>query len=201
MTRIAIIIGSTRPGRKAEKVARWIHELAREREDATFEVVDIADYALPHLDEVQPAAMLRPYDHSHTKAWSATIASFDGFVFVTPEYDHSTSGVLKNAIDFLFQEWNDKSAGFVSYGIHGGTRAVEHLRLIAGELKIADVRTQIALSLRTDFGDEGEVLPAGHHERDAARMLDEVIAWGESLMPLRVAVARPDNGRKAAAVR
>ncbi|WP_410606462.1 NADPH-dependent FMN reductase [Amycolatopsis sp. lyj-109] len=201
MTRIGIIIGSTRPGRRAEQVALWVFALATGRTDATFEVVDIAEYDLPHLDEAVPAAMGNPYDHPHTKVWSATISSFDGFVFVTPEYNHSVPGALKNAIDFLFEEWNDKSAGFVSYGIHGGVRAAEHLRLVAGELKIADVRTQVVLSLRADFGDDGAVLPAAHHERDASRMLDEVIAWGKSLKSLREPSARPENGRQAAATR
>jgi len=201
MTRIGIIVGSTRPGRRAEQVARWVHELAAGRTDATFGVVDIAEYDLPHLDEAVPAAMGNPYEHPHTKAWSATIASFDGFVFVTPEYNHSVSGALKNAIDFLLEEWNDKSAGFVSYGIHGGVRAVEHLRLVAGELKIADVRTQVVLSLGTDFDADGAVLYSAHHERVASRMLDEVIAWGKSLKSLRKPLARPENGRQAVATR
>src|SRR5258706_12694895 len=91
------------------------------------------------------------YSKPHTKAWAAKIGSFDAFVFVTPEYNHSTSGALKNAIDFLFREWNDKAAGFVSYGGAGGARAVEHLRLVVAEIKIADVRAQVALSMHTDF--------------------------------------------------
>ncbi len=91
------------------------------------------------------------YQGEHTKKWAEKIASFDGFVFVTPEYNHSTSGVLKNAIDYLYNEWNNKAAGFVSYGGVGGARAVEHLRLVAGELQMADVRQQVALSLMTEF--------------------------------------------------
>ena len=91
------------------------------------------------------------YEQPHTKRWAEKIASFDGFVFVTPEYNHATSGALKNAIDFLYAEWNNKAAGFVSYGAAGGARAVEHLRLVLGELQIADVTSQVALSLLTDF--------------------------------------------------
>jgi NADPH-dependent FMN reductase len=98
MTRIAIIIGSTRPGRKADAVARWLYDLASQRDDATFDLVDLADYHLPHLDEPTPAAHGPHYSHPHTRAWAATIASFDAYVFVTPEYNHSTSGALKNAI-------------------------------------------------------------------------------------------------------
>lgn len=185
MTRIAIIIGSTRPGRRAESVARWVQKVAARRTDASFEVVDLADYNLPHLDEAVPAAMAESYSESHTRRWSDTIASFDGFVFVTPEYNHSTSGVLKNAIDFLYPEWHNKSAGFVSYGLNGGTRAVEHLRLVMGELQVADVRSQVALSVMTDFENATDVAPADYHEGVLDTMLDQVIAWAMALAPLR----------------
>src|SRR5688572_22837788 len=139
MLNVAIIIGSTRPGRKAEDVARWVYGIAAKRSDASFEVVDIASFDLPLLDEAVPPSMGQ-YAQPHTKAWAAKIATFDAFVFVTPEYNHSTSGALKNAIDYLFREWNDKAAGFVGYGGVGGTRAVEQLRLVMGEIKVAAVR-------------------------------------------------------------
>src|SRR5215468_8543810 len=150
MTKIAIIIGSTRPGRNGEAVAEWVYDIARKRGDAEYELVDIADHKLPHLDEAVPPA-LGQYSQPHTKAWAEKIASFDGYVFVTPEYNHSTSAALKNAIDFLYREWNNKAAGFVSYGSAGGTRAVEHLRLVMGELQVADVRAQVMFSLAHDF--------------------------------------------------
>jgi NAD(P)H-dependent FMN reductase len=185
VTRIGIIVGSTRPGRKADSVARWVYENARSRDDAAFEIVDLADYDLPHLDEPNPAAASAGYEGAHTRKWAARIASLDGFVFVTPEYNHSTSGVLKNAIDFLYVEWHNKAAGFVSYGLSGGTRAVEHLRLVMGELQVADVRAQIGLSLFTDFTAENELRPAGHHAPLLATMLDQVIAWSNALSPLR----------------
>ena len=114
MLRIAIIMGSTRPGRKAEAVAKWAYEIARKRDDAEFELVDIKDFNLPLLDEPMPPIMGK-YTHDHTKRWSAKIASFDAYVFVTPEYNHATSGALKNAIDFLYSEWVNKAAGF-TYG-------------------------------------------------------------------------------------
>ena len=119
MIDVAIIVGSTRPGRRAEVVARWIFEIARKRSDAGFEVVDLADFNLPHLDEPMPPS-LGKYTQPHTSAWAAKIASFDAFVFVTPEYNHAPSGVLKNAIDFLYREWNNKAAAFVGYGGGGG---------------------------------------------------------------------------------
>src|SRR6266571_3981000 len=133
--RIAIIIGSTRPGRNGEAVAKWVHEIAKMRSDAEFELVDIKDFNLPLLDEPVPSIMGQ-YSKPHTKTWAAKIGSFDGYVFVTPEYNHGISGALKNAIDFLFGEWNNKAAGFVSYGGGGGARAVEQLRLVLAEVQI-----------------------------------------------------------------
>lgn len=183
MVRIAIIIGSTRPGRVGAGVGAWVHEMAQRRTDAAFELVDLQDYALPLLDEPHPPAQGK-YTKEHTKRWAATIGGFDGFVFVTPEYNHGTSGALKNALDFLYKEWNNKAAGFVGYGSAGGTRAVEQLRLVMGELMIADVRGQVALSLRTDF--ENRVFkPAEHHVKSLDTMLGQVIAWSEALRGVR----------------
>ncbi|MFE2541879.1 NADPH-dependent FMN reductase [Actinacidiphila glaucinigra] len=185
MTRIGIILGSTRPGRNGEKVAHWVVEqAAKHAGDATFELVDLADYPLPHLDEPIPPAMGQ-YQNAHTKEWAAKIAGFDGFIFVTPEYNHSTSGVLKNAIDYLHAEWNHKALGVVSYGGVGGARAAEHLRLIAGELKMADVRSQVALSLFTDFVNFSEFAPGEHQAASLSTLIDEVIEWSSALAPLR----------------
>ena len=184
MLRIGIIVGSTRPGRKADAVARWVHEIAGRRGDAEYEVVDIAAYDLPLLDEPVPPSMGR-YSKEHTKRWSAAIASFDGFVFVTPEYNHATSGALKNAIDFLYAEWNDKAAGFVGYGSAGGTRAVENLRLIMAELQVATVRTQVALSLHDDFENYTAFQPLPRHEKTVNAMLDQLVAWSGALRTLR----------------
>src|SRR6202158_5808168 len=127
--KIAIIIGSTRPGRNGEAVAKWAYEIAQKRSDAEFELVDIKDFNLPLLDDPVPAAMGN-YSKPHTKAWGARIDSFDGYVFVTPEYNHGINGALKNAIDFLFHEWTNKAAGFIGYGGTMGARAIEHLRLV-----------------------------------------------------------------------
>lgn len=185
MIRIAIVIGSTRPGRNAEQVADWAAAIGRRRDDAVVEIVDIADFGLPHLDEPTPAARSTEYRHAHTTAWSRTVASFDGFVFVVPEYNHSFPGALKNAIDYLFAEWNDKAAAFVGYGLHGGVRAIEQLRLVMAELKVADVRTQVALSLFTDFEDMSRLAPGPHQEPTAERMFGELVAWAGALRALR----------------
>lgn len=184
MLRVGIIIGSTRPGRKAEAVARWVYGIAQQRKDAQFELVDIKDFNLPLLDEPVPPS-LGQYSKEHTKAWAAKIGSFDAYVFVTPEYNHGTSGALKNAIDFLYKEWNNKAAGFVAYGSALGARAVEQLRPVMGELQIADVRAQVGLSLFTDFENYTVFKPAPHHEKAVNAMLDQVIAWGGALKPLR----------------
>jgi NAD(P)H-dependent FMN reductase len=184
MTRIGIILGSTRPGRRGEQVAKWVLEVARARVDADFELIDLADHPLPHLDEPTPPSMGQ-YQNQHTKDWAATIVRFDGFVFVTPEYNHSTSGVLKNAIDYLYAEWNNKAMGVVSYGAVGGARAAEHLRLIAGELQMADVRTNVALSLVTDFQNFTDFAPGAYQSQALDTLLGEVLAWSEALAPLR----------------
>ena len=168
MTKIGIILGSTRPGRNGEAVARWVADIAAERTDAEFELVDLLDYKLPHLDEVVPPSMGQ-YSQQHTLAWAEKIASFDGFIMVTPEYNHSTSGALKNAIDFLYAEWNNKAVGFVSYGGVGGARAVEHLRLIVAELQMADVRAQVTLSLHTDFENFSVFKPGDYHAAEIGR--------------------------------
>lgn len=184
MTRIAIILGSTRPGRNGEAVAKWVFDIAKQRTDADYELVDIADFNLPHLDEVAPPS-LGQYSKPHTITWAEKIGSFDGFVFVTPEYNHSTSGALKNAIDFLYAEWNNKAAGFVSYGSAGGTRAVEHLRLVMGELSVADVRAQVALSLFTDFVNFSEFTPAEFQAEAVGTLLDQVVSWSTALATVR----------------
>ena len=183
-TRIGIILGSTRPNRNGEQVARWVYDLAAQRSDAEFELVDLRDYPLPHLDEPLPPS-LGQYQHHHTKEWAAKIDSFDGFVMVTPEYNHSTSGVLKNALDYLYAEWNNKAVGFVSYGSAGGTRAVEHLRLVCGELQMADVRQQVALSFVTEFENYSVFKPGDYNLPALETLLDQVIAWSGALATLR----------------
>lgn len=184
MINVGIIIGSTRPGRKAEAVAKWVHGIAGKRKDAEYALIDIQDFNLPLLDEPLPPSRGQ-YSQPHTKAWAAKIAPQDAFVFVTPEYNHATSGALKNAIDFLYAEWNNKAAGFVGYGSAGGVRAIENLRLVMGEVKIADVRQAVQLSLFTDFENFTTFKPAAMHEKTVNTMLDEVVAWGTALRAVR----------------
>ncbi|MEV0196767.1 NAD(P)H-dependent oxidoreductase [Nonomuraea sp. NPDC050691] len=202
MTRIALIVGSTRPGRRGSAVARWVLDTAATHPAvaagrAVLDLLDVADFGLPLLDEPVPAAF-GAYTHPHTHRWSAAVAAFDAYVFITPEYNHSFPAALKNALDYLHAEWQDKAAGFISYGTNGGTRAVEQLRQVMGELRIADVPTQVALSMFTDFTftdprdptQPGTCTPAPHHADALDRMLKEIIAWSEALAPLR-AQAQP----------
>lgn len=182
--KIAIILGSTRPGRNGEAVARWVYEIAKKRIDAEFEFVDIKDFNLPLLDEPVPPSQGQ-YSKEHTKRWSAKIDSFDGYIFVTAEYNHGIPGALKNAIDYLYKEWNNKAAGFVGYGSVGGVRAVEQLRLVMAELQIADVRAQVAVSIITEFEDFRIFKPASYQEQLVNNMLDQVISWGRALKLLR----------------
>jgi len=182
--RIAVIIGSTRPGRNGEAVAKWVYKIAQKRSDAEFELVDTRDFNLPLLDEPMPPSMGQ-YSKPHTKAWAAKIGSFDGYVFVAPEYNHGISGALKNAIDFLFAEWNNKAAGFVSYGGAGGARAVEQLRLVLAELQIATVRNQVLLSMFNDFENFSVFKPDARHEKSVNEMLDQVVAWSGALKSVR----------------
>ena len=184
MTRIAIIVGSTRPGRNGTAVAEWVHAYAKTRTDAEYELVDIEQFNLPLLDEPVPASM-GMYSKDHTKSWAGVIDSFDGFVFVTPEYNHSPSGALKNAIDFIYAEWNNKAAGFVGYGSVGAVRAVEQLRLIAAELQVATVRAQVALNLATDFENYSVFTPADYHQANLEALFDQVVSWTKALENVR----------------
>jgi NAD(P)H-dependent FMN reductase len=184
MVKIAIIIGSTRPGRNGEQVAKWVLEHAQKRTDAQFELVDIRDYNLPLLDEPVPPAF-HQYTQEHTKKWAEKVSQFDGYIFVTPEYNHATSGALKNALDYLYAEWNNKAAGLVAYGSAGGARAVENLRLILGELQIADVRTAVHLSLFTDFENFSVFKPAPNHLETMKTMLDQLVSWSKALKTVR----------------
>lgn len=185
MTNIGIILGSTRPGRVGDQVATWVAEQGSQHHGIDVEVVDIGDYGLPVFDEPQ-SPLLGVYTHAHTRKWSDKIAEFDGYVFVTPEYNRSIPSALKNAIDYLYREWNNKAVGFVSYGSNvGGARAVEHLRLIAAGLGLADVRTQVSLSLATDFTAFTTFTPGDRCNSLLRQLLSEVTVWSNALAPLR----------------
>lgn len=184
MTRIAIVTGSTRPGRINDQVAQWVLEQTKPRAEADFEVVDIADFRLPLLDEPYPAAQQK-YQNNHTKLFSEKIAQFDGYIFIVAEYNHSVTGALKNALDYLNVEFNNKAAGFVSYGSKGGARAVEHLRVIVSELQLAHVRNQVMFSIFSDVENFETFNPAGQSASDLGAMLDQLIPWTRAMEYVR----------------
>lgn len=175
---IGIILGSTREGRLSPQVGNWVKELADKRGDANYTIIDIAEYKLPLLGESGA-------DASGAAAWSEAVAAQDGFVFIVQEYNHSITGALKNALDYLRVEWNNKAAGIVSYGSVGGARAAEHLRGILGELLVADVRVHPALSLFTDFENGAELKAAPVQADSVNQMLDQVIPWATALKTIR----------------
>ena len=182
--KIAIILGSTRPGRNGKAVADWVAAKAAERANADYELIDLLDFPLPHLDEAIPPSMGQ-YAGEHTKRWAEKIDAFDGFIFVTPEYNHSTSAVLKNAIDYIYGEWNNKAAAYVSYGTLGGARAIEHLRAISAELQLAGVRQQLSFSLFSDFENFSTFNPGPQHNGAADVLLDQIEAWAGAMQTLR----------------
>ncbi|MGZ4498592.1 MAG: NADPH-dependent FMN reductase [Nocardioides sp.] len=184
MTDLAVVVGSTRPGRVGEQVAHWVLERAQARTDATFSLVDLAEVDLPPLDEPLPPASGR-YSHPWTVAWAQTVDRYDGFLFVTPEYNRGMPGSLKNALDRVCAEWHDKAAAFVSYGHGGGVRAVEQLRQVVGALRLADVSASVALDLRADVDEARALAPAAQQAVALDRTLDQLVAWSGALAGLR----------------
>lgn len=185
MAKIGIITGSTRPGRNSLQVAQWVKGIADQRGDADYELVDLAEYNLPMYAEPVSAAYSQDYKTPEAIPWAKKIAELDGYVFICPEYNRGVTSALKNAIDYLYVEWNNKAAGIVSYGSAGGVRAAESLRIILAELQVATVRVHPSMSLFTDFVKMSEFKPAAFHEKSVNAMLDQVNAWTNALAPLR----------------
>jgi NAD(P)H-dependent FMN reductase len=180
---VAVILGSTRPGGRGAAVADWVLERALTR-GAKYELVDLADHPLPFFDEVNTPSK-HQYQHPHTIEWAETIARFDGFVFVSPEYNHSTSAVLKNALDYLNLEWNDKAAGIVTYGVTGGHRAAEALRTVLSELQVATVQRQVGLSLAADFENFSELRPSERQVASLDALFGQLESWAGALKTVR----------------
>ncbi len=187
--RVAVIAGSRRPNSRSRAVADWVRAGAPGTAEMT--VIDLDDVALPTLAEPSPPAV-GEYTLPHTREWSEVIDGYDAFVLVSPEYNHSTTAALKNALDHLYFEWRDKAVAFVGYGIDGGIRAVEHLRAITAELGMAGVGPSVALMLSEDFDGDGRLAPRERQEQKRARMLNGLLRWAKALRPLRDVADEPD---------
>lgn len=201
MTHIGIIVGSTRTHRRGRQVAEWVlaHARTHAPDGISFELLDLAEFDLPVLNEPVPAAWQVPYTHEHTRSWSDAIAACDGFVFVTPEYNRGIPGGLKNAIDYLYPEWHDKAAAFVAYGGDGGHNAIHQLRAIVSELHMADVRDQVTVNAYLDFDyteadpsdptTTGTINPREHQVDQLSATLHQVVRWSEAFTAMRAASA------------
>ena len=181
--KIGLIIGSVRENRFADKAAAWISEIAQRREDLAFETVDLKDYALPFFaDPVSPA--FAPSPHPESRRWQAKMAELDGYLVTAAEYNRAPTGVLKNALDHAYREYNRKPIAFVGYGSVGGARAVEQLRLIAIELQMAPIRNAVHIG-GADFyaalKSEKELRDMPHLEKTAETMLDDLAWWAHAL--------------------
>lgn len=176
--KIQVILGSIREGRNGKKVADWFMNIAKSFDTAEFELVDLLDYPLPLFADAVPSSMREgPHANPQVQKWLDKVRSADGYIMITPEYNHSYSSVLKNAIDYPYKEWADKFIGFVGYGgMAGGARAVEHLRQVAGELHMYDVRDQVLIpAVWAAFDENGQLNHAEMHEKNAKLMLSKVI--------------------------
>lgn len=182
MPNIKIILGSNRPGRFAEQPGAWLLAQGKKLAGTNFELIDLAEVNLPLLDEPVPA-LSGTYQNEHSKAWSRRIADADGFVFVTPEYNHGYTPVLKNAIDYLYHEWKHKPVAFLSYGsVAGGARAVDQLRAVVGHLSMYDITEHIILPEYYAHKDaSGQYQFTERHEGAARTMLESLVFWADNM--------------------
>ncbi len=187
--KIGIVIGSTRPGRLGGQVGRWVHEQTRGRDDAEYILLDLADFDLDLLSEpTVPGAAQRRYENPKTRRWSEAVDALDGFVFVTPEYNHGVPAALKNAVDVLYPEWNDKAVTFVGYGAAGAVRAVEQWRQVVANVFLHATRAQVSLSTFDDVsqvGDEQKFIPNDRRAGELADALDQLVALARAVQTLR----------------
>ena len=186
---IKVIAGSTREGRFSDKAAVWIAEEISKQEGVAVEVLDLRDYDMPFFNEpMSPSFKQEPYKNEAVARFTKKIEEGDAFVIITPEYNHGTSGVLKNALDWVYQEWNNKPVAFVSYGSVGGARAVEQLRLNAIELQMAPIRNAIHMPfdvvMAVAKGTPDAEIFAPYAER-AGGLLDQLIWWARALKEAR----------------
>lgn len=180
MARIQIIIGSTRPARSGSVIGDWLtKELSKNNHGLSFEKIDLAEINLPLLDEPMPASSGQ-YTHKHSKDWVAKVAQADGYIWVTPEYNHGPSAALKNAIDYVYAEWAHKPVAFVGYGGMGGTRAIEQLVNVASQLGMAPLKARIHIMDPWASIKDG-VLDPSYVKGSTAGFVKELAWWTNTL--------------------
>lgn len=177
--KLQIIIGSTRQGRFAERPAQWMFDLASKLEGVEVELVDLRDYKLPYYDEALPPKMLEgKFADENVRKWTAKVAEADGYMILTPEYNHGYPAVLKTALDYPYDEWNNKPVGFVSWGGVGGARVVEQLRQVAIELQMAPIRNAVHIPMNVYMDAvQGKENPFAPLEGNAKAFLDQLVWW------------------------
>ena len=182
--RIQIILGSTREGRVGDRVANWFYELAVKREDLIAELIDLRDWPLPFFNE--PKSPITGHYAPEARAWATKVVQGDGYVFITPEYNFGYPAVLKNALDHIYQEWNNKPVGFVSYGgAAGGSRAVQQLRQVVVELQMAPIRAGIVIPFARRLFEESGVIKDEAYNARANALLDQLLWWARALKAAR----------------
>ena len=187
---IGIVIGSTREGRFADKPAQWFHGIASQRTDVSAELVDLRDYPMPFFDEPLSPAWA-PVKNEAAQRWAQKLATLDGLVVITAEYNHGPTAVLKNAFDYAYKEFARKPIGFVGYGGVGAARAVEQLRLVATEVQMAPVRNAVHIGMAEFMGiwREGKAFTDYPHLAQSANgLLDDMAWWAKALKTAREAV-------------
>ena len=191
MTVISVIVGSTREGRFSEKPAKWILQHLKKRGGVDARLLDLRDFPMPFFD--QPATPGRPpYKNEVVQKWTEAIAQSDGFVFVTPEYNFGAPAVLKNAINWVYPEWNRKAVSFVSYGSAMGARGVQQLRETAIELQLAPIRSSVHIPVATLWAHyQGGDVEAGLAELEAPAktLIDDLLWWTAALKTARASAA------------
>ena len=190
MAVISVIVGSIRQARFSEKPADWVLQHLKDRAGVETRLLDLRDFPMPFFDQPVPPAMpgRAPYENEVVKRWTAEIARSDGFVFVTPEYNYGAPAVLKNALDWVYPEWNRKAAAFVSYGSVAGARSVQQLRETAIELQLAPIRSSVhipAAVLWAHFQDGDVNAGLAELEAQAKAMIDDLLWWTEALKTAR----------------
>lgn len=190
MLKIKIILGSTRPNRFSDKPGRWIYEEVKKKDGVEGELLDLRDYPFPFFDEPMSPGMITDgaYPNEIAKRWADKIRDADAFIIVAPEYNHGISGVLKNALDYIYAEWNNKPVGFVAYGSVGGARSVEHLRGVAVELQMAPIRNAVHIPQHWNLLDQSGNLKEGSLDPlkgNAEALINQLVWWAKALKTAR----------------